>query len=74
MDASSISVQSMATTSGSTVILYSPSTSIMKTVTGSAADLMVGSTVVVSGTANSDGSESANSIQIRPSANGQTGQ
>ncbi|MDE2188543.1 MAG: hypothetical protein KGJ35_02325 [Patescibacteria group bacterium] len=73
MDASSISIAlpvstSTSATTGSQVVLYSPSTSITKTVVGSASDLSVGESVVVQGTPNSDGSLTANSIQVRPTA------
>jgi hypothetical protein len=76
VDPTSISIQlpnstSTTTTTGSTVVLYSTGTSILKSVIGSAADLTVGDSVTVSGTTNSDGSMSATSIQIRPTQTGQ---
>jgi hypothetical protein len=76
VDPTSISVAlpnstSTSATTGSTVVLYSSGTSILKSVIGSSADLQVGNSVTVSGTANSDGSISANSIQIRPIQTGQ---
>ena len=70
-DPTSISVSlpnstSTTATTGSTVILYSTGTSILKSVIGSSADLQVGESVTVHGSTNSDGSMSATSIQIRP--------
>ena len=74
-DANSITVQLMGgpnasstgqTGTGSKIVLYNNSTQIGKTVTGSTGDLSVGESVVISGTANSDGSITAQSIQIRP--------
>jgi hypothetical protein len=62
---------STTATTGSTVVLYSTGTSILKSIIGSSADLSVGETVTVQGTANSDGSMSATSIQIRPTPAGQ---
>lgn len=50
----------------SKIALYSPATAIEKTVSGGTGDLATGTYVVVTGTANSDGSISANNIQIRP--------
>ena len=57
---------STTATTGSTVVLYSTGTSILKSIVGSSADLQVGNSVTVQGTQNSDGSMSATSIQIRP--------
>ena len=50
----------------SKIILLGSSAAIMKTATGVASDLTVGKDVTVTGTANSDGSVTAQSIQIRP--------
>jgi hypothetical protein len=79
VDPTSISVQlpnstSTTATTGSTVVLYSTGTSILKSVIGSPADLSVGDSVTVQGTANADGSMSATTIQIRPTPPNQTGQ
>ena len=76
VDPTSISVAlpnstSTSATTGSTVVLYSDGTNILKSIVGSSADLQVGDSVVVQGTANSDGSVSANTIQIRPTQTGQ---
>jgi hypothetical protein len=51
---------------GSQIIFFTPSTSIGKSTTGTAADLTVGESVTVNGTANSDGTVTATNIQIRP--------
>ncbi|MGH7238952.1 MAG: DUF5666 domain-containing protein [Candidatus Saccharimonadales bacterium] len=50
----------------SRIILYSPSTEVSKYVSGSASDVAVGSNVMISGQTNSDGSITAQSIQLRP--------
>lgn len=49
---------------GSKIIFFSDSTTITKSATGSSADLTVNENVVVSGSANSDGSINAQSIQL----------
>jgi hypothetical protein len=52
---------------GSTkIVLVGSSADVMKTTEGSADDLAVGTHVTVAGTANSDGSMTAQSVQIRP--------
>jgi hypothetical protein len=63
-DANSITIKMQ---DGSTKIaLIASSTQVMKSSTGSLSDLMTGIEVTVTGTANSDGSVSAKSVQIRP--------
>lgn len=52
---------------GSTkIVLIGSSTQIIKTATSSANDLVIGTDVTVTGSANSDGSITAQSVQIRP--------
>lgn len=50
----------------SLVVLYSNSTPVEKSVSGSIADVVPGEQIFATGQANSDGSFNANSIQIRP--------
>jgi hypothetical protein len=63
-DSSSITLD---TKDGSShVVLVSPSTTVQKSTSGTMSDVTTGSTVVVMGTTNADGSVSATSIQLRP--------
>ncbi len=56
---------------GSTIVLFSPSTKVEKTVDGITSDVAVGKSVMIMGTSNPDGSFNATSIQIRPAFQGQ---
>jgi hypothetical protein len=51
---------------GSKIVLFSPTTKVEKTVDGVTTDVVVGKQVSITGTANTDGSVSATSIQVRP--------
>lgn len=52
----------------SKIVFFSASTTVLKTTTGSSADLTSGTNVLVSGKTNTDGSVTASSIQIRPAS------
>jgi hypothetical protein len=68
-DSSSITVQ-LPGSAGTKLVLFSPNTTVGRIATGTVMDLMTGESVVVTGTANSDGSVSATSIQVRPAGMG----
>jgi hypothetical protein len=66
-DATSITIKMM--NGNSEIVLLSPKTTVAKSTGGTIDDVAVGSSVTVTGTANSDGSLTASSIQIRPVVN-----
>lgn len=51
---------------GSKIIFLSNKTSVTKTVSDTTGNITVGKQVTITGTANSDGSMTANAVQIRP--------
>jgi hypothetical protein len=53
---------------GSKLVFFSDSTEIMKSLLGTLNDLEVGKNIVVNGTANPDGSITAQMIQLRPNS------
>lgn len=63
-DATSITVT--LTAGGSKIIFLDNTTPITKQTSGTMSDLTIGTNVMVTGTANTDGSVSAQSVQIRP--------
>ncbi len=56
-------------TTGSKIVLYTGTTTVLKTAAGTSNDLAVGTNVTVQGTANPDGSLSAQTISVRPAQN-----
>jgi hypothetical protein len=72
IDSSSITLQ--LANGNSQVVFYSTSTPVTKPTIVSADTLTVGTNVMIGGTANSDGSLTAETIQVRPAASAGIGQ
>jgi hypothetical protein len=66
-----ISITIKLVSGGSKIIMLSESTKINKMAEGSLGDLEIGTNVTVQGTKNTDGSVTAQSIQIKPGLNQQ---
>jgi hypothetical protein len=67
-DATSITVK--LRDGGSKIVFFSDTTEISRFASGSASDLLVGKSVMVNGKTNTDGSVTAQSIQLRPAIAG----
>lgn len=73
-DANSVTIQIMAnqpgqngtSTGGSKIIFLDTNTKVTKSVDGALSDLAIGTQVSITGTANTDGSVNAQTVQIRP--------
>ncbi len=65
-DANGLTIQNQA--GGSKIVLLSPNTTVAKSAQGTLNDVAVGSMVTIIGTTNSDGSVTAQSVQIRPAS------
>lgn len=63
-DATSITLK--LTTGGSKIVFTTASTTVSKSTSGTLSDLDTGANVTIQGVANSDGSVTAQSVQIRP--------
>ena len=61
------SIMVKARDGGSKIVFFSNSTVVTQSITGAISDIAVGQQIFVSGSTNSDGSETAQTIQIRPS-------
>ncbi len=59
-----ITVQNQA--GGSKILLVSPTTAVSKSAQGSITDVAVGSSILATGSTNSDGSITAQTLQLRP--------
>lgn len=64
MDSNSLTLE-LPQGNGSRVVVFGPSVQVRKTVSGSLSDVATGTNVMVIGATNSDGSLTAQSIQIR---------
>jgi hypothetical protein len=67
-DAKSITIKDR--TGGSKIVFLGASTEVMKSAAGTIDDLAIGTNVITNGTANSDGSITATTVQIRPEGQG----